>query len=79
MSPLSSGSSRQDQAKDPAKRLHRFEKEYGNLLVSFQDPTALIQLTMHPANMANVLESLPRQRRCRNPRDPTPRAYEHPQ
>jgi len=25
--------SRQDQAKDPAKRLHRFEKEYGSLLV----------------------------------------------
>lgn len=34
LSPLSSGSSRKDQAKDPAKRLHRFEKEYGNLLVS---------------------------------------------
>jgi hypothetical protein len=34
LSPLSSGSTRQDQAKDPAKRLHRFEKEYGKLLVS---------------------------------------------
>ncbi|KPM36616.1 hypothetical protein AK830_g9973 [Neonectria ditissima] len=32
LSPLSSGSSRKDQAKDPAKRLHRFEKEYGQLL-----------------------------------------------
>ncbi|KAJ2978713.1 hypothetical protein NQ176_g3661 [Zarea fungicola] len=34
LSPLSTGSSRQDQAKDPGKRLHRFEKEFGTLLHS---------------------------------------------
>jgi hypothetical protein len=34
LSPLSSGPTRKDHAKDPAKRLHRFEKEYGNLLVA---------------------------------------------
>ena len=32
--PLSSASSRRDFAKDPARRLHRFEKEYSQLLVS---------------------------------------------
>jgi hypothetical protein len=32
--PLSSASSRKDFAKDPARRLHRFEKEYSQLLVS---------------------------------------------
>ena len=31
--PLSSASSRKDFAKDPARRLHRFEKEYSQLLV----------------------------------------------
>ncbi|KAG9253045.1 DNA polymerase epsilon subunit C [Emericellopsis atlantica] len=41
MSPLSSGSSRQDQAKDPAKRLHRFEKEYGNLLTTWRTSSNL--------------------------------------
>jgi hypothetical protein len=33
LSPLAAGSPRKDQAKDPAKRLHRFEKEYASLLV----------------------------------------------
>ena len=28
------GSSRKDAARDPARRLHRFEKEYGQILVS---------------------------------------------
>ncbi|AEO56696.1 hypothetical protein MYCTH_2301876 [Thermothelomyces thermophilus ATCC 42464] len=32
--PLSSANSRKDFAKDPARRLHRFEKEYSQLLVS---------------------------------------------
>ncbi|KAF7562790.1 hypothetical protein G7046_g1310 [Stylonectria norvegica] len=36
LSPLSSGSSRKEQAKDPAKRLHRFEKEYGHLLTAWR-------------------------------------------
>ena len=43
MSPLSSGGTRQEQAKDPAKRLHRFEKEYGNLLVSRLSPCNVSQ------------------------------------
>ncbi|KYK57132.1 DNA polymerase epsilon subunit C [Drechmeria coniospora] len=41
LSPLSAGTSRQDQAKDPAKRLHRFEKEYGNLLSTWRSSTNL--------------------------------------
>ncbi|UKZ83873.1 hypothetical protein TrVFT333_011687 [Trichoderma virens FT-333] len=41
--PLSSGSSRQDQAKDPAKRLHRFEKEYAGLLSIWRKSTNLSQ------------------------------------
>ncbi|CAM1502742.1 Fc.00g075180.m01.CDS01 [Cosmosporella sp. VM-42] len=41
LSPLSSGSSRKDQAKDPAKRLHRFEKEYANLLQSWRKSSNL--------------------------------------
>ncbi|KOS22481.1 UPF0518 protein [Escovopsis weberi] len=43
LSPLSSGSSRQDQAKDPAKRLHRFEKEYANLLSTWRKSSNLSQ------------------------------------
>ncbi|KAK0760675.1 hypothetical protein N5P37_006872 [Trichoderma harzianum] len=43
LSPLSSGSSRQDQAKDPAKRLHRFEKEYAGLLSIWRKSTNLSQ------------------------------------
>ncbi|KAM5356565.1 hypothetical protein ACJ41O_003211 [Fusarium nematophilum] len=41
LSPLSSGSSRKDQAKDPAKRLHRFEKEYGHLLSTWRTSSNL--------------------------------------
>ncbi|KAK5996089.1 putative FHIP family protein [Cladobotryum mycophilum] len=41
--PLSSGSSRQDQAKDPAKRLHRFEKEYASLLSTWRKSSNLSQ------------------------------------
>ncbi|PHH84052.1 hypothetical protein CDD83_2582 [Cordyceps sp. RAO-2017] len=41
LSPLSSGTSRQDQAKDPAKRLHRFEKEYGSLLSTWRSSSNL--------------------------------------
>ncbi|POR39275.1 Uncharacterized protein TPAR_00529 [Tolypocladium paradoxum] len=41
LSPLSSGTSRQDQAKDPAKRLHRFEKEYGSLLSTWRTSSNL--------------------------------------
>ncbi|KAF1730449.1 UPF0518 protein [Beauveria bassiana] len=41
LSPLSAGSSRQDQAKDPAKRLHRFEKEYGTLLATWRTSSNL--------------------------------------
>lgn len=36
LSPLSKESTRQDQAKDPAKRLHRFEKQYGKLLATWR-------------------------------------------
>lgn len=36
--PLSSANSRKDFAKDPARRLHRFEKEYSQLLVSMLWP-----------------------------------------
>ncbi|KAL6900441.1 Retinoic acid induced 16-like domain-containing protein [Trichoderma evansii] len=43
LSPLSSGSSRQEQAKDPAKRLHRFEKEYAGLLSIWRKSTNLSQ------------------------------------
>ena len=30
---LTPGAARKDAARDPAKRLHRFEREYGHLLV----------------------------------------------
>ncbi|EGX90808.1 hypothetical protein CCM_07228 [Cordyceps militaris CM01] len=43
LSPLSAGSSRQDQAKDPAKRLHRFEKEYGTLLATWRSSSNLVR------------------------------------
>ncbi|TQW07268.1 retinoic acid induced 16-like protein [Cordyceps javanica] len=43
LSPLSAGSSRQDQAKDPAKRLHRFEKEYGTLLATWRSSPNLVR------------------------------------
>ncbi|KAI9155149.1 hypothetical protein HJFPF1_07723 [Paramyrothecium foliicola] len=41
LSPLSSGTTRKDQAKDPAKRLHRFEKEYGSLLSTWRTSSNL--------------------------------------
>ncbi|KAK3326218.1 Retinoic acid induced 16-like protein-domain-containing protein [Apodospora peruviana] len=39
--PLSSGSSRKDFAKDPARRLHRFEKEYSQLLQAWRNSSNL--------------------------------------
>ncbi|KAM7203039.1 Retinoic acid induced 16-like domain containing protein [Rhypophila sp. PSN 637] len=39
--PLSSGSSRKDYAKDPARRLHRFEKEYSQLLQAWRTSSNL--------------------------------------
>ncbi|TWU77620.1 hypothetical protein ED733_007977 [Metarhizium rileyi] len=41
LSPLAAGSSRKDQAKDPAKRLHRFEKEYASLLSTWRTSSNL--------------------------------------
>ncbi|PHH63162.1 hypothetical protein CDD81_6213 [Ophiocordyceps australis] len=41
LSPLSSGTSRQDEAKDPAKRLLRFEKEYAGLLTRWRNSSNL--------------------------------------
>ncbi|KAM7186536.1 Retinoic acid induced 16-like domain containing protein [Naviculisporaceae sp. PSN 640] len=39
--PLSSGNSRKDYAKDPARRLHRFEKEYSQLLQAWRNSSNL--------------------------------------
>lgn len=62
LSPLSSGSSRKDQAKDPAKRLHRFEKEYGNLLSTWRtsgnlsrDSDAAENLEIRLQELTNIL------------------------
>ncbi|KFA69102.1 hypothetical protein S40285_00072 [Stachybotrys chlorohalonatus IBT 40285] len=62
LSPLSSGPSRKDQAKDPAKRLHRFEKEYGNLLSTWrsssnlpQNVEAAEQLEIRLQELTNIL------------------------
>ncbi|KAG6040501.1 hypothetical protein E4U41_000370 [Claviceps citrina] len=41
LSPLATGSPRKDQGKDPAKRLHRFEKEYAKLLTSWRTSSNL--------------------------------------
>ncbi|KAG5977288.1 hypothetical protein E4U55_006902 [Claviceps digitariae] len=41
LSPLAAGSPRKDQAKDPAKRLHRFEKEYAKLLSTWRTSSNL--------------------------------------
>ncbi|PHH69436.1 hypothetical protein CDD82_7756 [Ophiocordyceps australis] len=41
LSPLSSATSRQDEAKDPAKRLLRFEKEYAGLLTRWRNSSNL--------------------------------------
>lgn len=43
--PLSSGSSRKDAAKDPVRRLHRFEKEYSQLLVRLHRDIKLLGRT----------------------------------
>ncbi|KAF7551120.1 hypothetical protein G7Z17_g5267 [Cylindrodendrum hubeiense] len=60
--PLSSGSSRKDQAKDPAKRLHRFEKEYGHLLSTWRtsgnlsrDSDAAENLEIRLQELTNIL------------------------
>ncbi|KAI5468084.1 Retinoic acid induced 16-like protein-domain-containing protein [Mariannaea sp. PMI_226] len=62
LSPLSSGSSRKDQAKDPAKRLHRFEKEYGHLLSTWRtsgnltrDNDAAENLEIRLQELTNIL------------------------
>ncbi|PNY27408.1 Uncharacterized protein TCAP_02673 [Tolypocladium capitatum] len=62
LSPLSSGTSRQDQAKDPAKRLHRFEKEYGSLLSTWRrssnlsrDSEAAETLEIRLQELTNIL------------------------
>ncbi|XP_044721220.1 retinoic acid induced 16-like protein [Hirsutella rhossiliensis] len=62
LSPLSSGTSRQDQAKDPAKRLHRFEKEYGSLLSAWRtssnlsrDSDAAETLEIRLQDLTNIL------------------------
>lgn len=41
MTPLSSGSSRKDYARDPIRRLHRFEKEYSQLLQTWRNSSNL--------------------------------------
>lgn len=41
ITPLSSASSRKDFAKDPARRLHRFEKEYSQLLQAWRNSSNL--------------------------------------
>ncbi|KAG6010339.1 hypothetical protein E4U21_006903 [Claviceps maximensis] len=41
LSPLAASSPRRDQAKDPAKRLHRFEKEYAKLLSTWRTSSNL--------------------------------------
>ncbi|KAG5992980.1 hypothetical protein E4U54_003496, partial [Claviceps lovelessii] len=41
LSPLAASSPRKDQAKDPAKRLHRFEKEYAKLLSTWRTSSNL--------------------------------------
>lgn len=73
LSPLSSATTRQDQAKDPAKRLHRFEKEYASLLVSLcisasescqqqqqQELQRVARLTLETVDMENVLQLVAR-------------------
>ncbi|KAJ6437706.1 armadillo-like helical protein [Purpureocillium lavendulum] len=60
LSPLSAGTSRQDQAKDPAKRLHRFEKEYGSLLstwrtANLRDGDAAETLEIRLQELTNIL------------------------
>lgn len=62
LSPLASGSSRLDQAKDPARRLHRFEKEYGRLLSTWRsasdlsrDSEAADTLEMRLQALSNIL------------------------
>ncbi|KAB5550892.1 Retinoic acid induced 16-like protein-domain-containing protein [Coniochaeta sp. 2T2.1] len=41
LTPLSSGSSRKDYARDPIRRLHRFEKEYSQLLQTWRNSSNL--------------------------------------
>lgn len=43
--PLSAGPSRKDIAKDPVRRRHRFEKEYGQLLQTWRNSSNLIRDT----------------------------------
>ena len=88
---LSSSTSRRDAARDPAKRLHRFEREYGQLLVCFSpsDPrtpcppllSGLLTLFIPRllANMAQLLQPISRLRSRREARDPPPRTHHHPQ
>ncbi|KAK3370072.1 Retinoic acid induced 16-like protein-domain-containing protein [Podospora didyma] len=61
--PLSSGSSRKDFAKDPARRLHRFEKEYTQLLTTWRnssnlahDVEAAEQIEIRLQELASILK-----------------------
>ncbi|KAH7309551.1 Retinoic acid induced 16-like protein-domain-containing protein [Stachybotrys elegans] len=62
LSPLSAGSTQEKAKLDPAKRLHRFEKEYSNLLTIWrrsnnlsQDSEAAEQLEIRLQELTNIL------------------------
>ncbi|CAK7223238.1 hypothetical protein SBRCBS47491_005140 [Sporothrix bragantina] len=50
--PLSAGPSRKDIAKDPVRRRHRFEKEYGQLLQTWRNSSNLV----HDIGAADTIE-----------------------
>ncbi|CAK7205674.1 hypothetical protein SEUCBS139899_008453 [Sporothrix eucalyptigena] len=50
--PLSAGPSRKDIAKDPVRRQHRFEKEYGQLLQTWRNSSNLV----HDIGAADTIE-----------------------
>ncbi|CAK7269769.1 hypothetical protein SEPCBS119000_003739 [Sporothrix epigloea] len=50
--PLSAGPSRKDIAKDPVRRRHRFEKEYGQLLQTWRNSSNLV----HDAGAVDAIE-----------------------
>ncbi|KAF4991431.1 hypothetical protein FGRMN_7834 [Fusarium graminum] len=62
LSPLSSGGTRKDLGQDPAKRLHRFEKQYSLLLSAWRassnlprDSDAAETLEIHLQELTNIL------------------------
>ncbi|RGP78474.1 retinoic acid induced 16 [Fusarium longipes] len=62
LSPLSSGGARKDLGQDPAKRLHRFEKQYGRLLSAWRatsniprDSDAAETLEIRLQELTNIL------------------------